>query len=1100
MHFKARRIVFLFGLLVGCSQDRVQVHSHEAEVKPALSRDAVKNVPKGDQTNSQSLASLLKRVTDPQNLRQREMTGSGEFQRDLHSLNGLLLKKATQGLVAEELIAYENMLVAGCGVQLRGCVNLKFLRTSGLSFQLVKIIAKTKKDVREYYLMLKLAFEVKNLSYDHELYRMYLSRGGEYARALAGRAEDRQELLNHGKTLVTILSVFEQKASHEEMSSVLSHFQPWGYSRKEIQSSGVESSVLFATAAKSHLYKGKQLNPSLSAFIRESQEQEDSFTNKLMRLGARSKYLVSNENIRALPPKDEYFFMVERLIAGHLGLDEAAALWAASHKDRHKLYKFMSAALYIELLNTVARANADMRSFFDRAEELPTKTLLEQAFRKSTDLIPMFHSLFARIKVLRDFAGRTLLAEGDRELYRRLVEQIDALDNNIKFMVTYPHMLMLGYHLSKARFDINFRFFFMTVNIDSGRLLREMLAGNYHPWFGYSNNSKALNSIEMLYALYFAFQLDIFSDFKVDPVEFILLIMKQVLGGSAEIMRLQAEFVQEGLRGSTDYQQLRELCRQAQTGRIDQRLTLEDFLEKPLVGGRLYKAMYDPGGGMYVDRTTERFNVSRHKTGLNIFNNLTARAVEDMRTDLGPQLLQMKSLAYALETVLQQQGLDANAIRQRMQPVTDYLIWVRERRSAYVGALWDVQSETGHCRSRLSRLDRQRRLQIMNLEEVYLRSVHAAMKRLQSEPGLEEELNASLRTDTSILKVTSKERFNAREFHYHRLDFVARAVQYVTRGLSINGQTLDPIDARAQIDFPYDFRSSQAVHGAAPLRNPLAKIIEFDPDVEVFVTRALQAHFNSLEDIQRARNNSLYRWTNWFDSDSGFAFDFKYELRTLVSLYRMGVAGEDATTSTKIFSLQDVVRAVEDQLKQIQPLTGEQHYWQRFSFESIFRPLDMQDLFWHYASGEALPVFEHSMDLMVSELLGDRYRPASEAGYQLDSGYVSPSQISWFELGRKYAGSRRYRSTFIIPIDPTYDRLLDREFKEHINRDLEAPEKLIQAVNQLENQGAMAKRWSIPVSATQSVQTPLLSDTQVMDYRARVNEFHKVTADFFRGP
>lgn len=1091
MRSKAGLLLILL-LLSACNTDRAPRRAHLGEV--GGEQNQLQNQRQNQAGGQVSADAVGGDVLDSRRLDDRETTGSVAFRRDLDGYNRALLERLQKDPngAAAELRKYEEQVLAGCDANLSGCRNFKTFRTSAFSSVIVQKIAEGKKDVAEYYRLLMVAYEIKNATYDHNLTLAYLKRAQEYALRLKLEKKDDQ-LHRHGRILSTILIDFQSRAKPSEVVAVLDQFQPWSYSRSEPGLLGPYTIVLFNLASKGYLYVDGKLNPSLVKFIADSQKQPDSFSNKVKRLSEKSPYLARNFEISTLPEKDEYFYIVDRLFSGQLGLDEATALWNSSRKDRVKLARFLKAVLYTELLSTISRANHEMQLFFEEAHKLPTRRMLFDMIEKSNNLIPIFHLLYARAKVVRDFVGRTLQSSGDEELYKSVAKLYDSLDNNVKFMATYPHMMMLAYHLSKAKFEMPVKFYWFTITIDSEFVLRSLMDGEQSPWFGYSDDTKPISKMELLYATYFAFQLDIFKDFKVDPADFLLTVQKRMSERSNLLLRTHSQLLDNGYAGSPEFQDYLGKCEEAKrTGKFRQRLTLEDFLERPLIGHVLEDKINNWGPTMTIaTQLSKTIGQILYEKGWFLYSHLNVDAVERLRMDQEPKDFRVRAMVDAYRLVLRQRGLDEAQVQKTMKPMDDYIAYSESLKKGFLDRMISLDQQTTPCFYLLNKLDRERRNALMEMEREYLREVHRAMTRLRSEPGLKDTLNARLRADTSRLHVAPTGSFDGEKFVYSRLDFVARSVSYLHQGLKLmDGRQLPALDPEAWIEFPPDIRSSVSVSGesgAARLSRNISETFYYNPDQEEFVNRALRVHLNAGLDENEATRQQV-RWHSWFNINQPWLQSLHWERVMQADLIRMGLA-----------PAQKLIDVIVNQLDFIKATPLEQEYWKNFGVIRLYGPQWAKDQFMHHLTGEPWPVFEPAFDIVTSPLLGSDY---VKRGQLAQGGAEVATDISsWAQLGKLYVNSRQYRSTFIVPIDPKFDEALDAQIYKIVRRDLLTPFGFIEAVRAREKRDAAdpANRLKVMLEVDKpAAEVPYLEEYRVQDYKSRLREYDKETAGFFK--
>lgn len=1056
-------------LVVGCKSDRRprQAHSVESQQSESAAQNASEVRASGSTGNPLS----GKAMENP------AVVGTVDFGRNLQKYNEVFSEKLKAGSAkAEEIALYEGRLLAGCDEQLYSCSNLKTFRSSNLSAVIAWQIARTKKDVHQYYRLLMVAYELQNRVYDHNLALLYLERAQEYASAL----QNNLKLLHrHGRVVTTLMIDFQTRASAAEVARILAQFDIWKHSRSKPGLLGSNSAVLFNLAAKGYLYVDGKLNPSLVKCIENMQTEKDSFSSRLESLKFKNAYLLKALGTDQLPAKDEYFYIADRLFQGHLGLDEATAMWQASNKDREKLAKFLRAVLAVELVTTVREANSQMREFFSRASELPIRKMLYDTIDRSSNLIPLFDRLMSKAKLARDFIDRTLRAED--KIYRETYSAFDSIDNNIKFMATYPHMMMLAYHLSKAQFTMSVRFFFFTIEIDSATILKDLFDGTYGPFFGYAKDQSPLSSMDLLNSAYFAFQLDTFSDFNVDPDDFMKSIAQTMLSLSVDQFRLHGKLMQEHFFNNPTYRDYISACEKAKKGTFAPSLTLSEFLENPLLGVRLNDLVHKLGGTLRLVTENGGLKVIKFDDGFHIYSNINSEVMTTIHNRTMPILFRLRSMMLAYRTSLVQRGFKEGAIAAKVKNSEAYLKMVEGLIDGFLSAFTRVHRESSSCYYSLQRADADMRNSLMSMEREYLGKVHDAMSRIRQQPSLEQELNASLRTNTSALRIRPLERFDGNTFSYNRLDFVARTVQF-----------LRAVNPQARVIFPPDLRMNP--NGgwsgrAAPISTPLSLTVEYHADKNTFIEWAMKAHYSPIQEVNEPGKNHggpPKLWTGWFSYNSAHLSQFGYERRIIAALHRMGY-----------LKSSEIVSRVEEQVQHMQASDADAELYRIFGMSRLHENMWLKDIFVNLQSGSINPVFEDMFAVSASPLI-DYYAPPSAAGQ--DSSipyYLKP----WTELGMQYVLSRKFRSTFIVAIDPAFDLKMDEDMRKYVMRDADAPLELVNAIREREKQDlANPDRRIVPrvYIDRPTAPVPYLLDSQVGDFKATWREFHDDTGGFYR--
>lgn len=1066
MRFKIA--LFLIPILIaGCKSDRRPRQAHTAESGPSASA-ARADVAAADARNAHPL--------DRKTLENPDAVGTLDFVRNLHKYNEAFLKKLEAGQAKPQEIAhYEKQLLAGCDEQLYSCTNWKSFKTSELSSRIAWQIARSKKDVHEYYRLLMVAFEIQNRAYDHGLALLYLERAQEFAKAIESKPA---QLQRHGRIVATLMTDFQTRARPEEVARILAQFDIWKFSRSNPGLLGSSSVLLFNMAANGYLYVNGKLNPSLVKCQEQNQLEKDSFSTKLESIRQKNPYLLKAVGADQLPPKDEYFYIADRLFQGHLGLDEATALWMASKRDREKLSRFLRAILAVELVSTVRQANGQMREFFLRAGDLPIRKMLYDTMDRAANLIPLFDRLTAKAKLTRDFVDRVLRAED--KVFRETYSAFDSLDNNIKFMATYPHMMMLAYHLSKAKFSMSVRFFFFSIEFDSATILKELFDGAYGPFFGYAKDASPLSSMDLMNSAYFAFQLDTFADFNVDPDDFMKSIAQTMLSLSVDQFRLHTKHLQDHYFDNPDYKEYLAICERAKRGQLTRDLTLDEFLENPFLGRRLENDIFKLGGSFKLATEGNNLSVIKFDEGFHLYNNLNSDAFTLIHNRTSPILFRLRSMLLAYRTSLKQRGFSEAMVAGKVKNSETYLNMIQGLIDGLLTTFTRLHRQGSGCFYSLQRANWDLRNALMNLEREHLGKVHDAMTLIRQQPAREQELNASLATDTSALKITPADRFDGTKFVYNRLDFVARIAQ-----------TLRTVSPQSRIIFPHDMRSNPKAGWSgqsAPLSTPLSLTVDYASDRNTFIEWAMKAHYNPIRQVAKPGTNDVAPpkgWTGWFAYNSAHLSPFGYERKILATLHRLGHLRAD-----------EIVTRIEEQVQYMQPNEADAEFYRMFGMNRIHPDEWLQDLFVDRNRGELTPVFQETFAMSATPLI-DYYMPPSSAGQEMS---IPPYLKSWSELGQQYVLARKFRSTFIVAIDPAFDTKMDEDMRKIVVRDEQAPLDLVRAIREREMRDQSGQgRPIVPRVYIDRPASPVsyLMQSQIDDFTATWREYHKETSGFF---
>lgn len=862
------RILLLVSMIAGltaCPTRKVQRRPHEGPVAeekvelptvkaseahfsqaPVTKAETALRTPKADLYND-VVAPLGQYVMNRSYVENPEYAGTVRLRSMLNMYNRALIQlvDSNNPVVAKEklLEKYEAALLSGCDLEaadLTGCVNLKFFRSDTLTAKIVQRIAARKADVREYYKLLALAYELQNRTKDRDLEFMYFKRAREYAayfRSLPETDKQKPLMRRHGIIFETLLRDFTADPSNPDFRKFVFEFEPWTYSRLESNPFRYGTQRLFQLVAENYMYeKNGALNAGLAAALKASQERNDplgpSFTTSVKcvlgeatkeQCGEERRNWAENKNvltdlkidaqsITSGAILDEYFFIVDRLYRGHLDVDEAVQIWLGSKRDSKRLLDTIALYLRVEIVKLIIETNEFMaKIYMDPRYDSTTmiRTVLEQAKEISDKWLDMLkrsdHLKRLVNSQLKKFAQDSPELAGANKMF-------DSLRRNIKYMVVYPNMFVMSYFISKNQAKFIAYTWFGPIEIDHSRVVNAFLSGAQAPWFQFGNDELPLSQIEMLYAYYFSLNNGSFETFAkikdtngdaaVDRFKFLAEIIKQYIGPENKDLRDVLE-KQRVVFSGNGYRQFQEYCAREKAG--DRNYVLEmDFEKLPnftLVGGQS-----EPYTANFARAPFELFNAG---AAPNIHG-----ALENINTKLRTKLTMVRTMIEILKDDLTKRGMGAERAKQWTEQVAN-LVNETERASR------DLVNETiarhraiGDCVEIFRRMEFERQTQLYKMEMEHLKSVYRDIVSLQGLEGAalaakELELNrkygftadSSAKPEDGVTGVYKHDVVTRRFYRYSKYELYRRMMQRMA--------TLKP---RVDISMPSDLNLSVTVY------------------------------------------------------------------------------------------------------------------------------------------------------------------------------------------------------------------------------------------------------------------------------------------------
>ena len=143
--------------------------------------------------------------------------------------------------------------------------------------------------------------------------------------------------------------------------------------------------------------------------------------------------------------------MVDRLYRGHLNTEEVKQIWSGSHKNVKLFLSTLQHYLKINFLSTLLQTNKLMSDIY-HAKDYAASTMILEITQKSQVVTDQWSDLLARFSVVASFMNEVLKQDGTALTEMRATNDMFAsIKKNIKFISTYPNMMILAYQLADSR-------------------------------------------------------------------------------------------------------------------------------------------------------------------------------------------------------------------------------------------------------------------------------------------------------------------------------------------------------------------------------------------------------------------------------------------------------------------------------------------------------------------------------------------------------------------------------------------------------------------------------------------------------------------------
>ena len=800
---------------------------------------------------------------------------------------------------------------SGCDGALRGCTNLHFFRADGDSSKIMEISARNlnakidaakgdERDglVRLYYRRLAVAFDLRNQIADPQFEFMYLIRARDYADAFENSKEKSRErdlLMRHAEVFEIILNRFNpnltEPAFRTQYEQFVNAFSPWNYSRRVENPFGQAATRMLSLAAKSFLYNGKDgaLSESLVTSIRASQQSpkvdeecvktekakpdssgnpkkckpdpldslDDSFTSIARALESEESGLWKNLQLSDSMPRDEYFFIVDRIYGDHLTPDDASEIWRGSRRDAKSVLRAAEQYIKIQVAGQIVRTNRYMHTIYSN-KEWSSATLFQNAVEKSYPISTQWNQMLSRIDRVQLFLDRSLKAP-DEALntteYKHVDRMLKSLRSNIKYLSVYPNMMLMSYYMAEVKFKIPIQTSFGSYDIDAATIISWYFDGNLAPLFNFGNDGEKLKRIETLYAFLFALKTETFKAFSLDVPRFFEVVIGKYLDVDRIELEESLEGIRKSMRQSAAMSKFIEVCRQ------DRDLILKN-IKVGSKGNTLAIEFGSMALGLYTG-TNQNYGAD----AMGFHSEQLVRKVKGVSENLRKKLDFVGIMSSLYDKHLEKSGIPETERKALAAKVEANLAVVKRLQREYLTEVTRWNRQLTSCIDQSVRVEIDRQNDAVEEEVKHLSEVWKRMKALRTAntPQNLKLANDYLRSTldlsglNSAVAYTPISQISADEYVYAELDVLLR--------LRLNLQKIAP---NVRILMPADLTDTSY------WKERKLVTLSYDADEKAFVRAGLQ-NFNE-------SGSAYVKWLGTVPS----AGTFSSRLNLLVELYKLG--------------------------------------------------------------------------------------------------------------------------------------------------------------------------------------------------------------------
>lgn len=830
------------------------------------------------------LTALEKKAINPETLMDVQANKKDATRKALTYYNYAIISLAQIAPNSVELKTYldkyEKMALTGCTVEMKQCLNYAFLKSDSRSSKVLQLVASQldsqldadcKKDcslnLKRYYNILSFAFDTNNYTRNPETEFLYIKRAQQYGELLK-KTSDLTKFRNHGIIFENIIAQYTANANDARFTEFVHAFKPWNYSRLNPNTFPFGAQKMFSFAASNYLYNEArtELRPDVKASIDDSQKQADQagpsfkmIVNQLKN-DSRSagifkglKLDISIADHSAF--YNEYFFMVDRLYRGHLGIDEAASFWNGSKKDSKALLSVVDFYTKIEFLKRIFETNQYLAEIFMRRNN-SSDTMFKQVVQESESLTKQWNSTFSRMENISIFVSQQLSnTKENSEDLKQVQLMIDTVKRNATFLSVYPNMLLMSYFMLDTKSSVTFTTWWGgEVSVDPATIMNQLLDGRLNkPWFLFGGTSETLNKIELIYAFHYALNTGSFETFAkiVDdrgaPVVDRVSFFKKALQKTAQIDMLlldEADKKLSDLTNNSEYDNFLQMCANESQKNKDYSLLMKlSDLQNYSIFGNESQGMLSTIHALYG-------------------SSGPLRKFSEIRISLESRLVQLNSMMDVLQYNLSQLSSTTTDLKQVQTELQSEIDSLQKRKQEFLSRMVEQHRKVSKCLNFATGMERQRQSALFTSEIHHLEQVYDELVTLSQLSGAAKQ--ARLEVSAKKLGLETVASIADNSYTYSTLSLLKR--------LAKSSQQLKPL-----VNFADPDKSEQD-----SLRSSLQKVYFLNSSTNKMVTK--NEFVNAGMGLLSSQGSNTLRWLQVSASIDGW----KDKLSTMVSLYKMG--------------------------------------------------------------------------------------------------------------------------------------------------------------------------------------------------------------------
>lgn len=706
------------------------------------------------------IAPLANLFLNQENLSNNEFKGHSQTTWALNFMNTQIMEALKENGKDPDLknilATYRNRILQSCHPRdLSGCQNLKFFRRDPQVVGIIKVLALQTQEIEAYYRLLATAFELKSDVADPELKQMVYGRmveflkvyvdvtkNGEAVHLSQKRMTDaqRKEFVFYSTFISTVLKTSDDIQLTGAQSVEL--FQWVGSNDMDIVI-GRDLSLVIGNLVSGQLGQPEIWAAFVSLFNREQAGEDVSYTNALKRVQQHDPALLGRLGVKPYDLGAQVQSRSKNLAAVFFlsriydlrPPSRERYLWDLAKMDPMEALDLIEAFVRVTMVDRMIDTHKKMAGFFNKYQhdgKAKQELLFETMKYSDQNLTPRWKDYVTRVQQLETFFADEFERTHSNEKGTPLAERIlklrnffEELNPSIKYMVTYPNMIMLGYYAAKMNLDFNVETFFGSkIEINKDLVLHDLMEGKIGPMFLYTSfksaetkrNSEGIDSVQMFWSLYYAMVTDLPKLYNIPADEFLGTFLGAYKERNDERMRKTIAFHRDLLQPSAEVQQLLRICDQPEgaVNFFSNRIDIQEVKNATFLGAL--------GSGT---RPPLRSAVSLTNLSASVLNNSFDEALELLRSDVDPKLRRLYLIRSAFKLA---RSTDTAGLKRIDGLLTESL----DMRKRIIDSSRLFIEKLPMCVIRMRAIEVQRRREVFAMEVQFLRAIQKALQTLSS--------------------------------------------------------------------------------------------------------------------------------------------------------------------------------------------------------------------------------------------------------------------------------------------------------------------------------------------------------------------------------